>query len=66
MRASSRKAWDLLIGRGRQPSGGEVWDSTDWASWRHRTGVLLETLFPLTGEAPSPGLDAWKTGRASE
>ncbi len=66
MRASSRDAWDLFAGRGWQPSGGEVWDSTDWASWRHRTGVLLETLFPLTGETPPSGLDAWKTGSASE
>ena len=34
-----------------------------WASGRHRTGVLLETLFPLIGGTPSPGLAAWKTGR---
>ena len=61
MRASSRDVWDLLRGRGWQPAGGEVWDSTDWASWRHRTGVLLETLFPLAGEAPLPALAAWLT-----
>ncbi len=63
MRQSSRDAWSLLTERGWQPAGGEVWDSTDWASWRHRTGVLLETLFPLAGGMPSPGLATWKTGR---
>ncbi len=63
MRRSSKDAWELLTERGWQPAGGEVWDSTDWASWRHRTGVLLETLFPLAGGAPSPGLAGWQTGR---
>ncbi len=39
MRVSPRKAWDLLIGRSWLPAGGEVWDSTDWARSRHRTGI---------------------------
>jgi hypothetical protein len=39
--------------------GGEVWDSTDWGSWRNRTGVMLEALFPLAGT--ESGLTAWQT-----
>ncbi len=40
--------------------GGEVWDSTDWASWRNRTGLMLEALFPMEGVEPN--LAAWQTG----
>jgi outer membrane protein assembly factor BamB len=58
-RASSKQAWDMFTKRGWQPMGGEVWDSTDWASWRHRTGVMLEALFPIDGAATS--LPAWLT-----
>jgi hypothetical protein len=58
-RSSSRQAWDLFTERGWQPMGGEVWDSTDWASWRHRTGVMLETLLPLPGVTTA--LAAWQT-----
>ena len=61
-RASSREVHDLFTERGWEPIGGEVWDSTDFASWRNRTDVLLESLFPLEGEGPSPGLAAWSTG----
>lgn len=50
MRVSSREIWELLEERGWRPRGGEVWDSSDWPSWSHRTGVLLEALFPLDGE----------------
>jgi outer membrane protein assembly factor BamB len=63
-RASSRWAWDALLERGYAPVGGEVWDSTDFASWRNRTGLLLEALFPIsgsTGGEPS-ALAAWRTG----
>jgi len=63
MRTSSREAFDLLAGRGYEPMGGEVFDSTDWGSWRNRTAVLLESLFPLEGEGPSPALARWRTGR---
>jgi len=59
MRVSSEWAWDFFSAKGWEPIGGEVWDSTDFASWRNRTGALLEALFPL---APSPGeLPRWQT-----
>jgi len=58
-RASSRQVWDLLREKGWEPMGGEVWDSTDWGSWRNRTGVMLETLFPLAGAESN--LTAWQT-----
>jgi hypothetical protein len=60
MRHWSREAWNLLRARGWKPIGGEVWDSTDWASWRNRTGVMLEALFPMEGVQPN--LAAWQTG----
>ena len=59
MRASSRQVWDLLTEKGWEPIGGEVWDSTDWASWSNRTGTMLEALFPLAGAESS--LAAWQT-----
>jgi hypothetical protein len=58
-RASSRQVWDLLREKGWEPMGGEVWDSTDWGSWHNRTGVMIETLFPLTGAKST--LNAWQT-----
>ena len=61
MRASSRWAWDLFRERGWEPMGGEVWDSTDFASWANRTDTLLEALFPAEGT--ESGLEAWQTGR---
>jgi enterochelin esterase family protein len=61
-RESSRELWDLLSERGWKPVGGEVWDSSDFASWHSRTGVLLESLFPQTGPGPSPDLVGWSTG----
>lgn len=60
-REAGRAGWQLLRERGWEPMGGEVWDSTDWASWRNRTAVMLESLFPLEGSGPSPGLAAWTT-----
>ena len=60
MRASSRQAWQLLRERGWEPAGGEVWDSTDWASWGNRTGVMLEALFPMEGMESRLG--EWLTG----
>lgn len=60
-RKSSRWAWDLLRERGFNPMGGEVWDSTDFGSWRNRTDVLLESLFPLD-EAADP-FARWSTGQ---
>ena len=59
MRASSKQVWDLLTEKGWEPIGGEVWDSTDWASWRNRTGTMLEALFPLDGAESS--LAVWQT-----
>lgn len=59
MRQSGRWAWDLLRSKGWQPQGGEVWDSTDYASWSNRTAVLLEALFPL-GQG-SGRLASWQT-----
>jgi outer membrane protein assembly factor BamB/enterochelin esterase-like enzyme len=32
--------------RGYDPAGGEAHDTTDWSSWRNRTGAMLEALFP--------------------
>ena len=63
MRASSRHAWELFRERGWSPLGGEVWDSTDWASWRNRTGTMLEALFPAAGEETGGSLQSWATGR---
>lgn len=56
----SRWAWDLFTARGWAPLGGEVWDSTDFASWANRTDVLLEALFPLPGAGNR--LPLWQTG----
>jgi enterochelin esterase family protein len=56
----SRWAWDFLTDRGWKPIGGEVWDSTDFASWANRTDVLLEALFPLEGSGSQ--LEVWRTG----
>ena len=61
MRESSAWAWQLFNGKGWAPSGGEVWDSTDFASWRNRTDTLLEALFPLDGAA-GVTLARWQTG----
>jgi len=58
-RDSSHQVWDLLREKGWEPEGGEVWDSTDWASWSNRTGVMLEVLFPLPGVESS--LAVWQT-----
>jgi hypothetical protein len=62
MRTSSPEVWSLLQDKGWQPVGGEVWDSTDWASWRNRTDVLLETLFPLEAAGQAVALGQWGTG----
>ena len=61
MRASSRWAWERFEAGGWRPMGGEVWDSTDFASWTNRTEALLAALFPA-GESDG-GLAAWLTGR---
>lgn len=58
MHASSVWLDGRLRARGFQPIGGEVADSTDFASWRNRTDVLLESLFPVPGLSGS-GLAAW-------
>ncbi len=47
-RDSARESWELFEDRGWRPSGGKVYDSTDWISWSSRTDELLEALFPLT------------------
>ena len=62
-RESSREMWDILRERDFEPMGGEVWDSSDFASWSSRTDVLLESLFPLEGEGVSPGFAVWSTGQ---
>lgn len=63
MRDSSRKAWEILVDRSYKPMGGEVWDSTDFVSWRNRTDVMLEALFPIDPDAKPARLGAWRTGR---
>ena len=59
-RKFSRWGWDLFTEKGWEPIGGEVWDSTDFASWANRTDVLLEALFPL--EDAGAKLARWRTG----
>ena len=59
---SPQEAWDLaktnremaegFRSRGYSLQGGEVRDGTGWSSWRNRTDVLFETLFPLKGAKP--------------
>lgn len=63
-RVSSGLAWELLADKGWRPTGGEVWDSTDFGSWRNRTDVVLEQLFPLGGAAES--LARWRTDGSSK
>lgn len=58
MRASSQWLDRQLRARGHSPRGGEVLDSTDFASWRNRTDVLLESLFPL-GPEESASFAIW-------
>jgi hypothetical protein len=58
-RKFSRWAWDLFTVKGWVPIGGEVWDSTDFASWANRTDVLLEALFPL--DRATTDLHLWQT-----
>jgi len=60
-RDTARWVWELLRERGYAPTGGEVWDSTDFASWAHRTDLLLEALFPL-GDGAGAELGGWLTG----
>ena len=55
--------YDLFRGAGYDVIGGEVWDSTDWAGWRNRTGLILEALFPADGAVELPaGLKRWLVG----
>jgi hypothetical protein len=61
MRQAGRWAWDLFESKGWKPMGGEVWDSTDFASWGNRTGLLLEALFPAADGPLDMG--AWSTGK---
>lgn len=60
-RYASRWTWDLFHDKGYAPIGGEVWDSTDFASWSSRTDLLLEALFPV-GEEVGIAESAWFTG----
>ena len=46
MRKEAEAMHSNLSSRGYELSGGEVADSSDWASWRNRTDRVLETLFP--------------------
>jgi len=59
MRASARLLRERLEAHGIETVGGEVWDSTDVASWRNRTAILLEALFPLEGDQAPADLGAW-------
>ncbi len=51
MAASSRRLAAALEERGFAVAGGEALDGTDWASWRNRTGAVLQALFPLPGSS---------------
>jgi enterochelin esterase-like enzyme len=54
-----QEAWDLarsnrelakkLRDRGYALKGGEVHDGTGWSSWRNRSDVVFEAMFPLSG-----------------
>lgn len=54
---NSREAWDTrktaeefvaeLRAKGYNVAGGEVPDGTGWPSWKNRTNVVLQTLFPI-------------------
>lgn len=56
------EAWDIrtsdaefvkeLRDKGFKVSGGEVLDGTGWPSWRNRTNVVLEALFPMPSNSP--------------
>jgi hypothetical protein len=63
MRSTGRVLRELLESHGIETLGGEVWDSTDVESWRSRSGVLLETLFPLEGRDPSEALATWRVAQ---
>lgn len=43
---TNRRLADLLRGKGYSLAGGEVHDGTGWSSWRNRTHLVFETLFP--------------------
>lgn len=58
MLASGRWIGEKLRTLGFEPIGGEVADTTDFASWRNRVDVLLESLFPLPGTTTT-SLDQW-------
>jgi hypothetical protein len=53
--------YDILRSAGVDVVGGEVWDTTDWASWRNRTDLLLRSLFPGQEGAEPRDLPAWLT-----
>ncbi|MEM9557865.1 MAG: hypothetical protein AAGC60_26645 [Acidobacteriota bacterium] len=59
VRDSGRWLEAFLRQRGWQVHGGEVFDSTDFSSWIHRTSLLLETLFPIDGQIPHQKLHHW-------
>lgn len=50
---------ELFVAAGYDVTGGEVWDSTDWAGWRNRTGLILEVLFADPDEAAPEELGLW-------
>ncbi len=47
MALSGRQFAEQLAAHGFQFSGGEVNDGIGWNNWKHRTGTILETMFPL-------------------
>ena len=59
VRKSGRWLHAFLRERGWQVLGGEMPDSTDFASWSQRTDLLLQTLFPIDGELPHEELQHW-------
>jgi enterochelin esterase-like enzyme len=54
-----RELYEFFAGEGYDVIGGEVWDSTDWAGWRNRTGLILEALFPSGSGNARVGLGPW-------
>jgi outer membrane protein assembly factor BamB/enterochelin esterase-like enzyme len=47
IRKSDEKFVKELRDKGYKVTGGEVPDGTGWPSWRNRTNLVLETLFPV-------------------
>ncbi|MEM1248731.1 MAG: PQQ-binding-like beta-propeller repeat protein [Acidobacteriota bacterium] len=55
-----RDLYELFSASGYDVIGGEVWDSTDWAGWRNRSGLVLEALFPSARGDARSRFERWR------